>query len=916
MSATILRYASTRTNDAKNFEGKTVKLDADLDLSGVEWTPIGSSKHAFAGTFDGQGHTISNLAIDAPALEYAGLFGCLNAPGVLQNIVLENVKITALAQVGALAGSAYTGTVKNCTVQGSIEITGNYKVGGLAGEGYAKMEDCHVIGDAGSSVTGMYKEDDYEGDNVAGLVGYRGEGKIVTTDCTVSGVAVTGTRKVGGLIGTFYMDNTLSGCAVSDVTVSTSASAEYASANSTSLCVGGLLGILTENGNNGGTVTDCIVEDVTLENRNGVAEARLGYVSGGVRDSSWTTGSEAFPVPGEGELTISKLYVLGTNTGSNVPASQEGTAGALGGTETVLAENDVARVNGKIYTDLAEAVKEAADGDTVVVLKSVELDETLSVANKNGITIEGMSEGITISAGDTLTGGRPELISSSGGGITLKDLTFTGGVVNISGATGAVVVNNCTFENTEVNQSQKDGVLQITGAKKGASLTVTDSIFQDLTRADGTTSNEFVAIYNNGTLDSITVTGSQFCNIAGSALSLRGADTITITENTFENWANGSGNDEGRAIRIDTNGVNNPIVTITENKMTSTYATESYAKITNIGESAKVDVSQNYWGGMDPATGTVGGTTPVLEVAKDGSSVLTADNLRNAVTGEDIYYLRDTMLPQDLNTYVPSTTTTNRYTVSVEEADHGSVRVSPSRAGYGTTVAITVEAEDGYELDRLTVLDGSGNEIELTKVSDTKYTFRMPRGRVTVEAAFTERAEESLVFTDVPAGAYYRDAVAWAVENGVTNGTGATTFGPDASCTRAQMVTFLWRAAGSPEPGNAANPFDDVSAGAYYHDAVLWAVEQGITNGTSATTFSPDATVTRAQTVTFLWRYDGAAAASGSGFADVPADAYYAGAVAWAVGEGVTNGTSAATFSPDADCVRAQIVTFLYRYMV
>ena len=129
------------------------------------------------------------------------------------------------------------------------------------------------------------------------------------------------------------------------------------------------------------------------------------------------------------------------------------------------------------------------------------------------------------------------------------------------------------------------------------------------------------------------------------------------------------------------------------------------------------------------------------------------------------------------------------------------------------------------------------------------------------------------------------------------------------------MVTFLWRAAGSPKPENTVNPFTDVSASAYYYDAVLWAVGEGITKGTSATTFSPDVTVTRGQTVTFLWRYDGSPAVSGGSFADVPADAYYASAVAWAVSEGVTNGTGATTFSPDADCTRAQIVTFLYRYM-
>ena len=257
------------------------------------------------------------------------------------------------------------------------------------------------------------------------------------------------------------------------------------------------------------------------------------------------------------------------------------------------------------------------------------------------------------------------------------------------------------------------------------------------------------------------------------------------------------------------------------------------------------------------------------------------------------------------------------YTVSTDAGRNGDVTVSPSRASYGRTVTITVEPDEGYELDELIVTDADGDEIDVERVSATRYTFEMPRSRVTVEATFVEITEEPDLptFTDVPEGAYYYDAVAWAVENGVTSGTSATTFSPDASCTRAQMVTFLWRAAGSPEPESIVNPFADVSASAYYYDAVLWAVEQGITNGTSATTFGPDATVTRGQTVTFLWRYDGSTAVSGSGFVDVASDAYYATAVAWAVSEGVTNGTSATTFSPDNDCTRGQIVTFLYRYM-
>ena len=183
--------------------------------------------------------------------------------------------------------------------------------------------------------------------------------------------------------------------------------------------------------------------------------------------------------------------------------------------------------------------------------------------------------------------------------------------------------------------------------------------------------------------------------------------------------------------------------------------------------------------------------------------------------------------------------------------------------------------------------------------------------------AFFEKVGEKLVdlpFTDVGRGWFY-DSVRWAVNSGVTTGTGQTTFSPDNTCTRSQVVTFLWRANGSPEPGNTANPFTDVRADAYYNKAVAWAAEHQITSGTSRTAFSPNAGCTRGQVVTFLWRAVGCPEPRGSAdrFQDVKQDAYYYKAVAWAVENGITNGVSAARFGPDSTCTRAQIVTFLYR---
>ncbi len=256
------------------------------------------------------------------------------------------------------------------------------------------------------------------------------------------------------------------------------------------------------------------------------------------------------------------------------------------------------------------------------------------------------------------------------------------------------------------------------------------------------------------------------------------------------------------------------------------------------------------------------------------------------------------------------------YSVSVPASSGiqgGSITVSPRSADQGDIVTITVRPDENYELDTLTVTDAKGNKVELTRAGDNRYTFTMPGSDVKIAVSFKESAEQvTNPFTDVHESDYYYDAVLWAVANGVTNGTGATTFSPDNPVSRAQMVTFLWRAYGSPK-ATGSNPFTDVDESAWYYDAVLWAVANGVTNGTSATTFSPDTSVTRAQSVTFQWRAAGSPEASGSSFDDVAENAYYNDAVVWAVASGITVGTGGNNFSPDVVVSRAQAVTFLYR---
>ena len=253
------------------------------------------------------------------------------------------------------------------------------------------------------------------------------------------------------------------------------------------------------------------------------------------------------------------------------------------------------------------------------------------------------------------------------------------------------------------------------------------------------------------------------------------------------------------------------------------------------------------------------------------------------------------------------------YPVNVpDKTENGSVTVSPKNASAGSTVTITVKPDSGYVLETISVTDKNGNDLKLTNKGNGKYTFTMPGSKVEVKATFMEDNSVLNFFYDVPNDAYYYEAVKWAVENGITGGVGNSLFAPNQPCTRAQIVTFLWRAAGSPEPKNMSN-FSDVPADSYYAKAVAWAVENGITTGTGDGKFGPDATCTRAQSVTFLFRASKASANGAPAFSDVAATAYYAEAVKWATNNGITNGIGDNLFGSDNDCTRAQIVTFLYR---
>ena len=393
-----------------------------------------------------------------------------------------------------------------------------------------------------------------------------------------------------------------------------------------------------------------------------------------------------------------------------------------------------------------------------------------------------------------------------------------------------------------------------------------------------------------------TVTGNTQTNANESGYTV----TVALKDKTNTAWTDGTTADKTYTFKI--------------MKAAST-GEPAYTKITTSGKTLK-DAGLTVTGStLKPNAGTLEWVDDKDNVLPDTTTVAANTTYKWRFTPDDANYK---VLTGFIELYHESSSGggggVTTYPITVKSAKNGDVTASHKTASKGTAVTLTVDPDKGYVLDTLTVLDGKDKEIKLTE-KNGKYTFTMPDSKVTVAATFKASAPTGKnPFIDVPAGSYYEDAVIWAVDKGITTGTSATTFNPNGICTRAQAVTFLWRAAGSPAAKSAVMPFTDVKAGSYYYDAVLWAVENGITKGTSDTTFSPDATCSRAQIVTFLWRANGSPAVSGnSAFTDVASDAYYAAAVTWAEKNDVTGGIGGGLFGSNNNCTRAQIVTFIYR---
>ena len=630
-----------------------------------------------------------------------------------------------------------------------------------------------------------------------------------------------------------------------------------------------------------------------------------------------------------GENTSAKreISVTGGTFSSDVSAyvakgyvqNENGTVEQLGET------NAVAKIDGTYYKTLADAVAAAQDGDTITLLKDAELTSTLNLA-KN-ITIDGQGK-YTIKAANSFTVGsdnKTYCVLYVSGEVTLKDVTVNGnekcrvifcdkGKLTIDGATitngkapnfigGVYMTSSASFE-------MKSG--SITG-NKNAELYQNEKYLQyssDLWI--GANANGALTAINGGTIGNVFVNANAWSASNPGSFTMNGG---TVTNLYVEHDAN-----YGATFKYNDGTIEHLYLSKENGNGQSIEVTPVKGVIYNGGvkEQDLVTLTMKYNDGAtaDSTYNVASGTTITLPTPRRSGYTFNGwyDGSKFYAAGAS-YTVSATVTLNASWSYISSGSSYDpTYSVSTpSKTEHGTVTVSPKSASKGDTVTVTVKPDSGYVLETLTVTDKNGNELTLKDKGNGKYTFTMPAGKVEVKATFMEDNSMLNFFYDVPNNAYFYEAVKWAVKNGITDGVGNNLFAPEQPCTRAQIVTFLWRAAGSPEPKGAASGMTDVVSGSYYEKAVAWAIENGITTGTTTSTFSPDATCTRAQAVTFLARALKAKAASAAEFSDVPTGSYFADAVAWAAANGVTEGIGGGLFGSDNDCTRGQIVTFLYR---
>ena len=944
---------------AANKTGDTViELLDDINMTGKNWTPVGVDGYHGQGviTLNGNGKTITGLSAPLFAGGFAGKSGI-----VIKDLTIAGADINDTTNnqgIGAFINCVDSMTrieLDNCHLKNSkIVSTGGARVGGLIGwtSGYNKPNDGPVDTKVTLTNCSVEKVTIEAKGSVGGLIGHAGANPATyhtITGCTVKDSTLKCTEmgkswRVGDLVGTAN---------VGQVTVDAATSASQ--------------NTLTQEN------ADPQEPEDSIFGRKEVGKAGLVIIDNKVVAAGTAYGDIVNKNANEVLVEVSKghwvkpnedtVAMIGSKEYTTLPDAI--TAADENATVTLLKDVTVIKpieVTKSMTLDLNGHVLTAATASDRSESKD-EKNSAIWVTAKNvNLTINGMTAGSGMKMGDThntewktKVWGFVDLREGSAGStVTINGGSYTGSTCASDsyhytalftvGSESKLVLNNVSAETDErvVKASGcgevivSGGTYNITGinAFLGAAFETKTASFTDmkLTAKYG----GCVQVGSNATLENCEIKVTDIRTGDGTylncAVAVQYGGTATVKSGTYTAPYAAYVYNSGGTINIE-NGTFTGVV-----RADATTDTTAVINIKNGSFNGEIQKG----GGPGSETISITGGTfsfdPSTKVKNNGTdyivkragsegaytyTVLAKSDLTSGV------YLTDPSGALASNYYVSSTangvwtvsysapssgggssSSSRRYDVSAPSVKHGDVTVSPKSASKGDTVTITVKPDSGYELDTLTVKDASGSKIKVKDKGDGKFTFTMPASKVTVSAEFAEI--ETLDFADVPTDAYYYEAVKWAAKKGITGGIGNGLFGPNQPCTRAQIVTFLWRAAGSPEPKTMSS-FADVSMDAYYAKAVAWAVENGITTGTGDGKFSPDATCTRAQSVTFLFRAIGKLVDSKAEFSDVLTDSYYANAVAWAVENGVTNGIGDGLFGPDNSCTRAQIVTFLFR---
>lgn len=803
---------------------------------------------------------------------------------------------------------------------GTDAATENEVLGGIITGGNSKASIYFSSG--GGIVLNSNTSAELLSGSIVGCTSDKGGGVIVTTGASfVLGDGSSPARIIGCTVSN---DSTLMGGGVyvtagtpgdasftmnpgAEIRSCTVVSDSYSSWN----CGGGVFiqdGIFTMNG---GTITDCHVTEREATRRGGgvclTGGATMNANGGQITRCTARLGGAAYNAGGtiqadadaEGTTFSGAVYNYGTISGGVFPddVTNLETATISGGTFTGAVTNEAG-----LNYDLDSYSNLLCQGKITGGTFEGAVTNNGAVIENGTFTGDLVNKKALDQNGNTLKGDddKPALGTISGG-------TFNGTVTNKGD------LENGTF-NGDVTNDQGGGILGgifngvVTNHEYIANGIFNGDVINNGVLADGTYKKGKVT--NNGT---IGIDGTFYGPVINNKV-INGSTFLSDVTNN-ENGVISNGTFQG---------------TVTNNGQINggTFSGAITGQGTIAEDAVKLSVSFDPNGGsgtMDPVTVDYGATYLFPEngfTAPDGKrfvrwAIDSPDGNTTSLPGSGLTILRGTTAYAVWED-IPASTGggggggRTSHSVSTGKTGNGTLSLSDTTARRGDTVTITVKPDKGYTLETLTVTDSRGSALTLTDKGGGKFAFTMPSGSVTVNATFMEDNSILNFFVDVPASAYYYDAVKWAAEQGITGGTDENHFSPDASCTRAQIVTFLWQAAGSPVV-NYILPSEDVAESSYYAEAVRWAASQGIVSGISPTRFGPDLPCTRAQAMTFLYGAMGSPAVTGgSGFLDVDSGAYYAGPVAWAVENHITSGTGNGLFGTEDPCTRAQIVTFLF----